>query len=397
MNWDAIVVGARCAGAPTAMLLARLGWRVLLVDRASFPSDTISTHVIHPRGVAALARWGLRDALAASGCPPIATYAFDFGPVTIEGTPGTDASPVAFCARRTVLDKLLVDAAVAAGATLREGFTVDALLWQDGRVVGVRGHESQGAEVSETARIVIGADGRHSVIAAQVEAPRYNERPPLLCGYYAYWSGLPMRGRFETTIRPQRGFAAAPTHDGQTLVIAGWPRAEFEANKADLERHYLATLALSPAFAARLGGARRESRIAGASVENFFRRPWGPGWVLVGDAGYTKDPITAQGISDAFVDAERVAAALDEALAGRRDVDEAMAASTAQRDESSLPMYEMTCELATLAPPPPPMQALLGAIAGQREAMDGFVRMNAGTIPPAAFFGAVATAGAVPA
>lgn len=397
MNWDVIVVGARCAGAPTAMLLARLGWRVLLVDRASFPSDTISTHVIHPRGVAALARWGLRDALAASGCPPIATYAFDFGPVTIEGTPGTAASPVAFCARRTVLDKLLVDAAVAAGATLREGFTVDALLWQDGRVVGVRGHESQGAEVSETARIVIGADGRHSVIAAQVEAPRYNERPPLLCGYYAYWSGLPMRGRFETTICPQRGFAAAPTHDGQTLVIAGWPRTEFEANKADLERHYLATLALSPAFAARLGGARRESRIAGASVENFFRRPWGPGWVLVGDAGYTKDPITAQGISDAFVDAERVAAALDEALAGRRDVDEAMAASTAQRDESALPMYEMTCELATLAPPPPPMQALLGAIAGQREAMDGFVRMNAGTIPPAAFFGAVATAGAVPA
>ncbi|MFO1327501.1 MAG: NAD(P)/FAD-dependent oxidoreductase [Rubrivivax sp.] len=389
MNWDAIVVGARCAGAPTAMLLARRGWRVLLVDRARFPSDTVSTHVVQPRGVAALARWGLRDALAATGCPPIGTYAFDFGPVTIEGTPGTPASPVAFCPRRTVLDQLLVDAAVGAGATLREGFAVDDLVSDGGRVIGVRGHGPEGRAVTETARLVVGADGRHSAVAAAVQAPRYHERPPLLCGYYAYWSGLPMHGRFETTIRPWRGFAAAPTHEGQTLVIAGWPRAEFEANKGDLERHYLATLALSPAFQARLAGARRESRIAGASVENFFRRPWGPGWALVGDAGYTKDPITAQGISDAFVDAERVAAALDDVLAGRRPLDEAMAAATRARDEASLALYEMTCQLATLAPPPPGMQQLLGAIAGRRDAMDGFVRMNAGTIAPTEFFGAM--------
>ncbi|MFT3957476.1 MAG: hypothetical protein QM722_24785 [Piscinibacter sp.] len=182
---------------------------------------------------------------------------------------------------------------------------------------------------------------------------------------------------------PRRRTTARP------LIIAGWPRAEFEANKDDLERHYLATLALSPAFAARLAGARRESRIAGASVENFFRRPWGPGWVLVGDAGYTKDPITAQGISDAFADAERVAAVLDDAFANRRSLDDAMAAATRERDETSLAMYEMTCQLATLAPPPPEMQQLLGAIAGQREAMDGFVRMNAGTVTPAEFFAAV--------
>lgn len=389
MNWDAIVVGARCAGAPTAMLLARRGWRVLLVDRASFPSDTISTHVVHPRGVAALARWGLADALAATGCPPISTYAFDFGPFTIEGAPGTEASPVAYCPRRTMLDKLLVDAAGAAGATLREGFAVEGLAKEGERITGVRGHGLDGSTVLETARVVIGADGRHSAVAAAVRPPSHHERPPLLCGYYAYWSGLPMRGRFETTIRPRRGFAAAPTHDGQTLVIAGWPRAEFEANKGDVERHYLETLALSPAFAERLAGARRESRISGASVENFFRQPWGPGWVLVGDAGYTKDPITAQGISDAFVDAERVVGAVDDALAGRRSLDDAMAAATHERDESCLPMYEMTCELATLEPPPPPMQALLGSIAGRREPMDAFVRMSAGTITPQSFFGAV--------
>lgn len=123
--YDAIVVGARCAGSPTAMLLARKGYRVLVVDRATFPSDTISTHVVHPLGVAALASWGLLDRLAATGCPPIHTYAFDFGPFTLSGAPGTAEAPVAYCPRRTVLDKLLVDAAVAAGAEVREGFTVE--------------------------------------------------------------------------------------------------------------------------------------------------------------------------------------------------------------------------------------------------------------------------------
>jgi len=93
--YDVIVMGARCAGSPTAMLLARRGYRVLAVDRASFPSDTVSTHLVHPRAVNALSRWGLLDRLVATGCPPIHTYAFDFGPITIEGAPGTADSPYA--------------------------------------------------------------------------------------------------------------------------------------------------------------------------------------------------------------------------------------------------------------------------------------------------------------
>ena len=118
--FDAIVVGARCAGSPTAMLLAREGHRVLLVDRATFPSDTVSTHLIHPPGVAALENWGLLERVLATGCPPVDTYAFDFGPFTISGAPGTAAAPVAYAPRRTVLDKLLVDAAAEAGAEIRE-------------------------------------------------------------------------------------------------------------------------------------------------------------------------------------------------------------------------------------------------------------------------------------
>ena len=148
--YDAIIVGARCAGSPTAMLLARKGYRVLVVDRATFPSDTVSSHVVHPLGAAALARWGLLDRLTATGCPPIHTYAFDFGPFTLAGSPGTTDAPVAYCARRTVLDKLLVDAAAEAGAEIREGFTVEELLIEDGRVVGIKGRSKGGETVTET-------------------------------------------------------------------------------------------------------------------------------------------------------------------------------------------------------------------------------------------------------
>ena len=383
--YDAIVVGARCAGSPTAMLLARKGYRVLVVDRATFPSDTISTHLVQPLGVAALARWGLVDRLVATGCPPIDTYALDFGPVTITGSPGTETSPVAYSPRRTVLDKLLVDVAAEADAEIREGFTVEEVLIEDGRVVGIRGHSRDGKTISERAAVIIGADGRHSLVAEAVQPEQYNEKPPLLCGYYSYWSDLPMSGRFETYIRPNRGFAAMPTNDDLTLVIVGWPHAEFESNKKDIEGNYLKAIDLAPVFGARVHNAKRETRFAGAAVPNFFRKPYGPGWVLVGDAGYNKDPITAQGINDAFRDAELVAAALDKTFTGVCSFDHAMGEYQRNRDEHVLPMYEFTCQIATLEPPPPEMQHLLGAMYSNQEAMDGFVRMNAGTISPAQF------------
>jgi 2-polyprenyl-6-methoxyphenol hydroxylase-like FAD-dependent oxidoreductase len=384
-TYDAIVVGARCAGSPTAMLLARKGYRVLVVDRATFPSDTVSTHVVQPLGVAALARWGLIDRLTATGCPPVHTYTYDFGPVTISGAPGTHEAPVAYCPRRTILDKLLVDAAAEAGAEIREDFTVDEILIEDGRVVGIKGRSKGGDVVSERAKIVVGADGRYSNVAAAVRPEPYNERPPLLAAYYTYWSGLPMDGRFETYIRAHRGFAAAPTHDGLTITVGGWPYAEFETNKKDVEGNFLKMFDLVPEFAERVRGAKREAPFAGAAVTNFFRKPYGPGWTLVGDAGYNKDPITAQGINDAFRDAERCAIALDQTFTEARSFDEAMGEYQRARDEHVLPMYEFTCQLATLEPPPPEMQQLFGAIQGNQKAMDGFARMNAGTISPAEF------------
>jgi flavin-dependent dehydrogenase len=385
-EYDVIIVGARCAGSPVAMLMARKGYRVLVVDRATFPSDTVSTHIVQPLAVAALARWGLRDRLIATGCPPVHTYAFDFGPFTISGSPGNTETPVAYCPRRIILDKLLVDAAAEAGAEVREGFTVDAVVFDAGRVVGIRGRSHRGDAVTERAKVVIGADGWHSVIAEAVRPERYNEKPPLLAAYYSYWSGLPVDGRFEIYIRPHRGFGAVPTHDDLTLVIGGWPQSEFAANKHDVEGNFLKMLQLAPRFAERVQGAKREARFAGASLPNYFHKPYGPGWVLVGDAGYIKDSITAQGIHDAFCDAERCALALDSTFTGNQSFDDAMSSYQRDRDAHVGPMYEFTCQLATLEPPPPEMQQLFGAISGNQKAMDGFVQMNAGTISPAQFF-----------
>ena len=385
-EYDAIVVGARCAGAPTAMLLARKGYRVLVVDRASFPSDTVSTHVIHAPGIAALTRWGLFDKVAASGCPPVETYSFDFGAFTIKGTPrAIDGISAAYAPRRTILDKILVDAAAGAGAKVRERFAVDEIIVEDGVVVGIRGHDENGASVVERARVVIGADGRNSHIANAIHPEQYNEKPMLQWSFYTYWSGLPVDG-FEIVIRPDRGWGAVGTNDGLTMLVVGWPYAESSAYKADVEANYLKTLELAPDFAARVRGAKREERFAGGSVPNFFRKPFGPGWALVGDAGYNKDPITAQGISDAFSDAERCSTALDEAFSGRGSFDETMSAYQRARDAHALPIYEFTTQLATLELPPPEMQQLLGAVYGNREAMDAFASITAGTVSPVEFF-----------
>jgi flavin-dependent dehydrogenase len=384
--FDVIVVGARCAGSPTAMLLARLGHRVLVVDRAPFPSDTTSTHLVHPPGVALLERWGLLDPVLATGSPPIDTYAFDFGPFTISGAPGTDETPVAYAPRRTVLDKLLVDAASEAGAEVRERFTVESLIFDDGRVIGIRGHGKRGKTVTEHARVVIGADGRYSLVADAVDAREYHEKPQLQVSYYSYWSGLPMSGRFETAIRPGLAYAAWPTNDDLTLIIAGRPIDEFDAVRRNVEATFLETLEIAPAFADRVRGAQREERFAGTAVRGYFRKPFGPGWALVGDAGYNKDFITAQGIHDAFRDAELCAAALDEALEGRRSFENALGEYQRHRDEQVLPMYEFTAELAALAPPPPQMQQLLSAVSRSQKAMDGFARVTAGVTSPAEFF-----------
>ena len=384
-RYDAIVVGARCAGAATAMLLATKGYDVLLADRATFPSDTVSTHVIHPPGLTALRRWGLLGDLVTTGCPWLPTYTFDFGPLVITGTPtAPDGTAGAYAPRRIVLDELLVRAAEKAGAELREGFSVSELIFDGERVVGVRGRAGGGAHVSEYARVVIGADGVHSRVAEQVHAPRYREGPVLASAYYAYWSGVPATGA-QWMIRPGRGFGLIPTNDDMTLVLAAWPQAEVAKVKEDLQGNYLREV--TAAIGGRLDRGRQETRVVGEGVPNRFLTPYGPGWALVGDAGYARDPVTAQGITDAFRDAQMCADALDSAWRGSCGYDDALTQYQQRRDECALPMYEFTERLADLAvPPAPEMQRLLGAIAGHQQAMDAFASMFAGALPVPAFF-----------
>ena len=385
-QYDAIVVGARCAGAPTAMLLARQGHRVLLVDRSTFPSDTLSTLVIQPHGIAALDRWGLLEEVRATGCPPIEQSTFDFGPVTLTGRPRpVDGHSTTFAPRRTLLDKILVDAAAAAGVEVREAFTVDDVIFDDDAVVGIRGHADDGSHVVERARVVIGADGHNSRLARAVDTDRYHEKPVLENAFYTFWRDLPVDGMV-TAIRGDRGFAAIPTNDDLTLVLVGCPYAQAAQFRSDVASNYFAALNRAPDFAERVAAATQAGRFISGGVPNFYRTPFGPGWALVGDAGFTKDPITAQGICNAFIDAERVANALHAVWTDGASYVQLMGAYQSDRDAATLPMYEFTTQMATLEPPPPELQQLLGAIAGNQTAMDDFVSVLCGTMSPLEFF-----------
>ena len=284
-----------------------------------------------------------------------------------------------------MLDHILVRGAVDAGAELREGFTVDELVVEDGVVAGIRGRDAAGEQHVCVARLVIGADGTNSRVARMVDAPRYNEKPVLQCAYYTFWRDLDTDG-METVIRPDRGWGAIPTNDGLTIVVVGWPAAEAVAYKSDVEANYMATLAMAPEFAKRIGRATRVERFTGGQVPNFFRRPFGPGWVLVGDAGYTKDPITAQGISNGFRDAEAASSAIDDVLRGARPFEDALADFQRERDAHALPVYEFTTQMATLEPPPPELQQLLAAIEGNAPAMDQFVNLVTGLNTAPEFF-----------
>jgi flavin-dependent dehydrogenase len=385
-DYDVIVVGARVAGAPTAMLLANLGYRVLLVDRARFPSDTVSTHLVHPPGMAALERWGLADAVIATGCPPVTSYSLDLGPFAIAGTPrGLPAAPRAYAPRRFAIDTILVEAAAAAGVEVRPGFAVNDLVVEDGVVHGIRGW-SAGASVTERATVVIGADGVRSFVADAIRATVHHETPTLSVLYYAYWSGLPFTGDFNLYARGQRGIGIITTADGLNVVVAAWPMAEFEANRHDLAGNYRKTFATDPELDGLLDEGRMESRILGATMPNRYRQAFGPGWALVGDAGYVKDATTAQGMSDAFVDAESLVSALDDALSGRRAFDAALADHQRARDERTRPMFDLTAQLAAFDPPSEADAALFEAIAADAQASDDFASVLAGTMPVKEFF-----------
>jgi 2-polyprenyl-6-methoxyphenol hydroxylase-like FAD-dependent oxidoreductase len=385
--YDVIVVGARCAGSPTAMLLARKGYRVLLVDKAGFPSDTLSAHYIHQPGTAALKRWGLLEKVAATNCPPMYTLTFDMGFFALRGEPTpVDGVREAYAPRRTVLDHLLVNAAVEAGVELREHFSVQELTTDGTRVTGIRGRVAGGAMVTEQAPLVIGADGMRSFVARSVNAASYNEVPSLTCAYYTYFSDVPVDGA-ELYARPDNTFIAGLTNNGQAMVICYWRNSEFHRVRSDIEGNFMQVIDLAPDFAGRIRAGKRTEPFRGtADLPNFFRQSYGAGWALVGDAGYHKDPILAHGIMDSFEDAERLVQAVDAGLSGRQPMDEALAGYQQARDAVMMPRYQMTVDQARMTPPPPEMQQLFGALRGNQAQINRLFGVFSGSVPPQEFF-----------
>jgi len=348
---DVIIVGARVAGSATALLLARAGLKVLVVDRATFPSDTLSTHQVQVPGVARLARWGVLDPIMAAGTPPTRTVRFDQGAAAFSARmPASDGVDMMCSPRRTLLDKVLLDAARAAGAEVRENFITDDLLADDGTVTGIRGQEKGSLSVTERASMVIGADGKHSTVARAVGAGSYRTRPPLSMAFYTYWADVPVTGG-ELYSRPGCLVGVWPTNDGLVMTYLAWPNARFAEFRADPEGSFLRTLD-AVGMGERVRAGRRAERFRGTpDLPSHFRKPYGPGWALVGDAGLLLDPITGQGISDAFRDAELLAGAVVSALGGDQPLAKALAGYQRARDRAARPMYDFTARLAVLRPP----------------------------------------------
>ena len=344
---DVVIVGARCAGSPLAMLLAQKGHEVLLVDRATFPSDTPSTHFMNSPGVVRMHQWGLLDRLIETNCPPITKFAFDIGGneivIDIPPIPGI---PGMFCPRRTVLDKLLVDAAVAAGAELVEKVMVESVIEEGGRVVGIRGRGPDG-NFEAGARYVVGADGRHSVIATKVNASVNRRVEALTTGYYSYFANT---GITDTTIAIYHDDVMSvmfPTNDDLVCAAVIWDKPRQSEMKRDIEGNFNNALASLGPRGQTILDAERAERFSGVhDLVNYARTMTGPGWALVGDAGYHKDPIPADGISDAFRGAEHLAAALDLALGGH-DESEAMKGYERALDESISKRFDAAVRSAT--------------------------------------------------
>ena len=352
---DVVVVGARCAGAATAMLLARSGHDVVVVDRATFPSDTLSTHAIARGGVVQLHRWGLLDEVVASGPPKIREASFHLpdGTVmarTIKERAGVDHL---LAPRRIVLDAILVDAAEAAGARIETGFTVtDVVTDPRGRVAGVTGRDAAGAPRELRARVVIGADGMRSRVARAVGARMLDERPAAGAAHYTFVGGLDAEG-FEFHLGDGAFAGVFPTHGGEANVWICSPASQGGIGSTDRQQAFVAWMdRVSPSLAERIRRAEITAGVRGiVGMPNHVRQPSGAGWALVGDAGYHRDAITGHGITDAFRDAELLAFHLDRSFRG--EVEEAVAVADygRERNEALAPIFELTNELVRFPSP----------------------------------------------
>ncbi|MGH3557997.1 MAG: NAD(P)/FAD-dependent oxidoreductase [Mycobacterium sp.] len=381
--FDVAIVGARCAGSPLAMMLARQGLRVCLLDRARFPSDTPSTHMIQSCGVQMLDQLGLLDRILAAGAVPLDRLSLVNDDVRIDATvdQALSAHP-ALCVRRVTLDELLVDAAGAAGAEVRTGSRVTQLITDDGQVTGV---DTSSGPIH--AQLVVGAYGRHSTVASCVGAGEYHVAPPGKMPAWAYFEGVDNReGRARFGRRADVGFLAGPT-DGDlymaAIAIDMANQAEFHRNR---DANFSAAIRAWPELADLLAGGRRVGPIRVlTNWHGYFRQAAGPGWVLVGDAGQFKDPAPGQGIADAFRQAEKLAKAIVDGL-GNTSLDAAAQRWWRWRDDDAYEMYWYARDMGAPGVASPLITRLLRDIGADPEATRTLLRVMNQEVRPSQLF-----------
>src|SRR5215472_9370334 len=342
-HYDVVIAGARCAGAATALLLARQGARVLLLDRSRYGTDTLSTHALARGAVLQLHRWGLLPRVIAAGTPAIrsATFHLPGADTVVEIRPkyGVDGL---YAPRRTVLDMILADAAREAGADVRFGTSVTGLRrGRAGRVTGIIGRA--GADRLEIgADLVVGADGRRSAVARYAGAGTAHVAPASSGLIYRYFRDDAPDG-YHWHFTPGSAAGVIPTNDGLACVFAATSaerlRSELGGGAEAGLRRILTRAA--PGLADRFDrhGAAGPPRVF-PGLTGYLRDAAGLGWALVGDAGYFKDPITAHGITDALRDAEILARVVTSWGAG------AVGRYQAERDELSLRLFRVTGRIA---------------------------------------------------
>ena len=383
-RFDVVVVGARCAGSPLAAMLARRGLRVCVLDRARFPSETLSTHLIQPRGVIILDRLGVLDAVHGAGAAPLTAFTIvaedaridaEFG-VEMFGAPG-------LCVRRVTLDHLLVEAAASAGAEVRTGVRVTGLVHEGGRVAGVETEQG-----SLRARLVVGADGRRSSVADAVGAAEYDVAPAGRLFTWAYFEGVgDTEGRMRIARLGELAYLASPTDSGLYMAAVCPALGAKDDFLADREGSFTTGLAAWPELDDLLAGASRIGpiRVMG-HWHGYFREAAGPGWALLGDAGHFKDPTPGQGISDALRQAERLAGAVEAGLGGAVSLDDELGRWWRWRDQDAYEMHWFATDTGEAGPSPPVATQMIRDIAADPDATEKLLRMFNRDIRPSQVF-----------
>ncbi len=371
---DVIVVGGRCAGSPLATALARAGLAVALVDRAPFPSDTLSTHIFQNEAVLVLERLGVLERVLATGAPWLERVDGRAQGVRFtrpwprrEG----DSGP-ALCVRRSLLDALLLDAAREAGVQVRTDTAVTGLVHHGGRVAGVRisSHRSGGKEATLQAPLVVGADGRGSTVARLGGSRRYNVMQNQRAGYWGYYEGA--RWPAPATLFFHRWddefLIACPADSGLYLVVVSPPLHRAGQFRADLESAFDAHVARCQPVAEIVAGARRVDRPrAVLRWTCYFREAVGPGWVLTGDAGHFKDPAPGQGIADALRQGEKLAASILAGLGGTGRIEQELAAWWRWRDADAAEMAWFAADVGQGGDVPPPLAEIIRQLEAEDE------------------------------